>query len=572
MLASLCLYVTLFLQVKKSKNMDAQQKQQLADRLLQSNNILVTVSANPSVDQLAACIGLTLALNKMSKHTAAVFSGNVPSTIEFLQPEKTIEKTTDSLRDFIIALDKSKADKLRYKVEDKVVKIFITPYRTSISDKDLEFSQGDFNVDIVVALGVHSQADIDQAITAHGRILHDAAVSTVNVMPGGELGTLNWLNPSASSLSEMVVQLLKTMNQKVMDGQMATAFLTGIVAETQRFSNAKTQPQTMTISAELMAAGANQQLVATKLEPPKPKEAPIAKAPEPVAAAPVTKPIGPLAQASGTPAPHEGMLEIEHAESKPAISLSTIETEEEKIEPSTPQIDIDHEGTLRRLEELQAQKAEPALPPSEGGSRKILQPLSTMPPAMTGALSAPTVPPASEGLSLPKPTEADIERPSGAPPLPATDGFNTSSPSAMTPPVDPMTLSSPAPAVGSAAGATSEPAGLPTNPVSSFSGSSLPPVTAAPVSTIDPNHVINARDAVHQAISAQPIGSSPLPPIAALNALPLPLHDQPQSDAAPSGGGAVLGPAPGFPADTSQPSDPTAPPALPPPMMPPSPQ
>ena len=41
--------------------------------------------------------------------------------------EKTIEKNTDSLRDFIIALDKSKADKLRYKVEDKFVKIFITP-------------------------------------------------------------------------------------------------------------------------------------------------------------------------------------------------------------------------------------------------------------------------------------------------------------------------------------------------------------------------------------------------------------------------------------------------------------
>src|SRR3954469_22730674 len=149
-------------------NMDA--KQALTDRLKEANNILVTVSNNPSVDQLSACIGLTLALNKMGKHATAVFSGMVPNTIEFLQPEKTIEKNTDSLRDFIIALDKSKADKLRYKVEDKVVKIFITPYKTSISDKDLEFSQGDFNVDAVIALGIPVQADVDQAITAHGRI------------------------------------------------------------------------------------------------------------------------------------------------------------------------------------------------------------------------------------------------------------------------------------------------------------------------------------------------------------------------------------------------------------------
>src|SRR5689334_22674592 len=107
-------------------------KEQMAQRVKEANNVLVTVSNNPSVDQLASAIGLTLLLNKLGKHATAVFSGQVPSTIEFLEPEKTLEKNTDSLRDFIIALDKSKADKLRYKVEDKLVKIFITPYRTSI--------------------------------------------------------------------------------------------------------------------------------------------------------------------------------------------------------------------------------------------------------------------------------------------------------------------------------------------------------------------------------------------------------------------------------------------------------
>src|SRR5688572_14095366 len=132
---------------------------QLTDKLKSSSNILVTVSRDPSVDQLSALLGLTLLLNKQGKHAAAVFSGEVPSTLEFLQPEDTIEKNTDSLRDFIIALDKNKADKLRYKVEDNVVRIFITPYKTSISEADFEFSQGDFNVDLVIGLGVRQQED-----------------------------------------------------------------------------------------------------------------------------------------------------------------------------------------------------------------------------------------------------------------------------------------------------------------------------------------------------------------------------------------------------------------------------
>ncbi|HTE22375.1 MAG TPA: hypothetical protein VK674_05030 [Candidatus Limnocylindria bacterium] len=242
-------------------------KNQLATKLKDANNVLVTVSTNPSVDQLSAAIGLTLFLSKLKKHATTVFSGQVPSTIDFLKPEETIESNTDSLRDFIISLDKGKADKIRYKVEDTMVKIFITPYRTSIGETDLVFSQGDFNVDVVIALGIHNREDLDQAITAHGRILHDATVATINTKEGSEIGTLNWIDPQASSLCEMTVVLTDLLKTNTLDGQMATALLTGIVAETERFSNEKTSSNTMNASAKLMAAGANQQLVATKLEP-----------------------------------------------------------------------------------------------------------------------------------------------------------------------------------------------------------------------------------------------------------------------------------------------------------------
>jgi hypothetical protein len=252
--------------------MDTQK--QIIERLKQASNVLVTVSKDPSVDQLAALLGLGLALTKLDKHASAVYSGETPSTIDFLQPQETIEKNTDSLRDFIISLDKSKADKLRYKVEDSVVRIFITPYRTSITRDDLDFSQGDFNVDVVVALGVHEQQDLDQAITAHGRIFHDATVITVNNQQAAELGSINWLSDSASSISEMVTLLVGSLGKDVFDEQIATALLTGIVAETGRFSNEKTSANTMKASAVLMAAGANQQLVATKLEevPEEPEE------------------------------------------------------------------------------------------------------------------------------------------------------------------------------------------------------------------------------------------------------------------------------------------------------------
>lgn len=295
-------------------------RQQIGSRLKQANSVLVTVNANPTVDELAACIGLTLILNKMGKHATAVFSGNVPSTIEFLQPEKTIEKNTDSLRDFIIALDKSKADKLRYKVEDKVVKIFITPYKTSISEKDLEFSQGDLNVDVVIALGVHQQQDLDQAITAHGRILHDATIISINnTVNQTNLSTINWQDTTIGSLSEMVTLLSTDLGDKdLLDPQIATALLTGIVAVTKRFSNNLTSPQTMSTSALLLSAGANQQLVATKLEPPPPPPTPPPSPPPPPPPSPLASP-RPMPKPSTPPSSSsrpEGILNIEHENKK----------------------------------------------------------------------------------------------------------------------------------------------------------------------------------------------------------------------------------------------------------------
>ena len=347
----------------------------IAKKLQGAYNILVTVSNDPTIDQLAAMIALTLTLSKMKKHSSAVYSGQTPSIIEFLEPEKTIEKTTDSLRDFIIAIDKAKADKLRYKVEDNLVRIFITPYRTSITEKDLNFSLGDLNVDVIVALGVNKQEEVDQAIMAHGKILHDAVVISVSNSPERQtVGNLNWVDTTASSLSEMVTLMANDMGAKdLIDSQIATALLTGIVSNTNRFANDKTSPSSLSVSAQLLSAGANQQLVADKMSPPasipnEPVPVQVTLPPEPVPVpAPQETPIlnpQPSLIKSEAQKKNEaekaniGELDIDHNEEE-ADAL----TEAEKIE----KIRIDQSGLLHKVEEgaiIDSSENQSALAPS----------------------------------------------------------------------------------------------------------------------------------------------------------------------------------------------------------------
>ena len=159
--------------------------EKVAEKVKSCENILVALSKDPSVDEISAAIGLTMILNKIGKHVTAIYSGETPNALEFLKPDETFEKNTNSLQDFIIALNKDKADHLRYKIEGDFVKVYITPYKTTITDKDLEFSQGDFNVDLVVAIDVESDEAIDAALSEYGRIMHDATAINLTTNAAG---------------------------------------------------------------------------------------------------------------------------------------------------------------------------------------------------------------------------------------------------------------------------------------------------------------------------------------------------------------------------------------------------
>lgn len=371
-------------------------KDQIAEKLRAASNVLVAVSQDPTIDQLSAAIATTLLLNKFKKNATAVFSGRVPDAIEFLKPQENIQKSTDSLRDFVISLDKEKADKLRYKVEDDVVKIFITPYKTSLSPKDLKYSAGDFNVDLILALGVKHRQDLDKAITAHGRIFHDAVVLGINNSSGGDIGDLNWEDLEASSLSELVAELVPSLDDSLFDAMIATALLTGIVSETSRFSNKKTHPRTLAVSSRLLEAGANQQLVNAQLQ-----------------------------DVIGRVEPPPAGMEIQPAVSEPKIS------ESEKAQLQELKLD-----ELDKLKQPEADKDEPAGPADAAVPEA--EPVSESPLPETNIPEPPESAPAPAAPAAPAdgPEELDLstltgyphpEQPAPAPPAatvpPAAEAF-----------------------------------------------------------------------------------------------------------------------------------------------------
>lgn len=249
--------------------LDPQQlPEKVAEKIQKGTNILIALSKDPNVDEISAAIALAIVLDQQKKHVTAIYSGKTPNTLEFLKPEETFEKDTSSLQDFIIALNKSKADHLTYKLDGDYVKIYITPYKGQVKKEDLEYSYGEYNVDLVIVFNVNAGSEIDSALSEYGRIMHDA--SAINITSGlpGRFADLEWSDPEKSSVCEMVYNLLKELEITDLSQEVATALLTGILSATERFSNNRTKPTTMSVAAKLMEAGADQQLISANILKP----------------------------------------------------------------------------------------------------------------------------------------------------------------------------------------------------------------------------------------------------------------------------------------------------------------
>lgn len=260
--------------------MEPNNKQQVTEIIKNAKNVVITTVKNPGVDEITSALGLSLMLKKLEKHVNLIVSGQLPKGVDFVVGNEKFESSADGTRDFVIEFDRNKVDKLRYKKEEDVVKIFLTPYRSAISKDDFRFNQGDYNVDAIVVIGATKKDEVDTAITSKSRLMHDANVVGIATKDNSSLPGIGWSEPTASSTAEMLVSISEALQGNLLDAKSSTALLTGIIAATDHFTNKATTPKVMTMAAQLMAAGADQQMIMAELkksaivheEKPKPKK------------------------------------------------------------------------------------------------------------------------------------------------------------------------------------------------------------------------------------------------------------------------------------------------------------
>ena len=401
----------------------------VADKIQHATNILIALSKDPNVDEISAAIALAFVLDQQKKHVTAIYSGQTPNALEFLRPEETFQKDISGLQDFIIALNKSKADHLIYQVEGDYVKILITPYKGQIKKEDLEYSYSDYNVDLVIVFNVNSGSEIDSALSEYGRIMHDAMAINITSSVPGRFADLEWSDPSKSSVCEMVYDLLGELEIDNTPQEVATALLTGILSATERFSNNRTKPTTMAVASKLMEAGADQQLISSNILK---AETPAVAAENPFAAqSPITTetpavPAAPVAtvaqEAQEAPAAQESPATTAATPEVPAVSQDSAETPQ-----LTPEQELERMFEQNQASQSQASTSGSSLPGnSMVAASNVMDDLARLTDSMLSAESpvvpnvtpaahvepiTPNIPAVPENPTIPAAPEAPVATP-----------------------------------------------------------------------------------------------------------------------------------------------------------------
>lgn len=243
-------------------------KQQTVELLRQAESILIVTGREPNIDQIATVYALQQILARLGKKSHAVVTDAAPVAAEKLLDTRHISRTLDGIRDFVVSLDLAQVevDKLKYDIVDGRLDITITPAAGNFQPDDTRFDYGAYQFDLVVVVGVHKLAQIDSMLEANPTLFDGLHLINIDYHRINEnYGSVNFIDTAASSVSELIIGTIESLGQGMIDADIATALLAGMMSATNRFTTSSTTPKTLTVAAQLLSGGARQQEIVREL-------------------------------------------------------------------------------------------------------------------------------------------------------------------------------------------------------------------------------------------------------------------------------------------------------------------
>ena len=219
---------------------------------------VILIPSNPSIDAIGASTSLYLALNKMGKTVSIACSQKSSSDLVASDKiQSIIGAGGDSLMVSFPYSDGA-IDKVDYNIQGQSFNLVITPRPgfKKLDPNQVKFSYTGGLVDVIFVIDAPTLNSLGTIYTENQNQFNGKDIINIDRhLTNAYFGTVNYVNKTISSISELILTILKTLGVEI-DRDIATNLYAGAAASTNNFTSYSTNADTFEHIAVLLRAGA----------------------------------------------------------------------------------------------------------------------------------------------------------------------------------------------------------------------------------------------------------------------------------------------------------------------------
>jgi len=223
----------------------------------------VVLPSNPSIDATASATALYLSLLKLGKNISLSCSTKVDYDLTGVDKiQKNLSASGDSLMISFPYVDGA-IDKVDWGIDNDRFYITITPQPgyPKLDPSKVSYSYTGGKLDFIFVLDSPTLASLGELYQNNQNQFQGVEIINVDRhLTNANFGTINYVNKTASSLSEMVFLLIKNLGVEL-DKDIATNLYGGLASATNNFSSYSVNAQTFETAATLLKMGAIKKII-----------------------------------------------------------------------------------------------------------------------------------------------------------------------------------------------------------------------------------------------------------------------------------------------------------------------
>jgi len=244
-------------------------EQQAVEFIKRAKQILLITHERPTLDAAASVFALAHYLKKTDKPFDAVLPGWDPKTKpDFFPDAVDVHTEIGSLRalDVLINVKDVPLSEIMYDVKDDILHVTLIPKHGQWQPQHVAFKHGEDRYDLVIAVGCSDLASLGTIGREYASFFYRTPVINIDSHASNEhWGQVNLVDPNAVSVTETVYHWINSHSPDAIDAPLATALLSGIMANTKGFRTQHVTPRTLEASSHLVRLGADRDAIASRL-------------------------------------------------------------------------------------------------------------------------------------------------------------------------------------------------------------------------------------------------------------------------------------------------------------------